>query len=282
MISILFGEFNKLIHRRKTWAVIIFFIALLVFDLLLVYFNSILHDFFSNMDAYGNILNYDYVTHPAMAAFLSADSEGQIAQYLVMLLLPGFVLFLYGDQCLIEVKAGYNNAIYTKLSKIKYFTAKLMTSFISVFAIMCICILSNLAISVLLFHGGQSFTSLEEIPIGNNGLLDFSLRHIAAPYLWYAIYALVFCFSSAFCCVYCTALAFIIKKKAVLYPVCFAIWFVLWMNPSGMSIGDSFLPFGAETGFYGFIVPIISLAIITVVCVSIGVISMKKRDVLNA
>lgn len=163
------------------------------------------------------------MAHPCMRAFLSGMSNSQISQMLLIWLLPVFLLIVYDDEYLIDKNNNCFHLILSRCDKKQVYFTRLTTSFFVGFILVLITVATNFILSVLLFHGGQSFFGLE-----SNAVIGKELQH---PYLFYIVKTLLFSLISGILSVFCQAISYIVKNLKFTYFICSFFWIIMILSP---------------------------------------------------
>lgn len=222
-------------------------------------------------------LKHDVVYYPAMAAFLSGNTQGHLTQTLLLWNLPLFLLILVGDNYIEERKKGFSGILITKIGKRKYIFGKLIEGFTVSSIVMFSVLIINFVLSFIFFKNGLEdkglHLSIDSTPI--NELFVFAMHH---KNLAYFLFLLVATFLSGLCGMVCTAVCLVFPEKIIAYPIAFLLWFLFVIRNSG-SLMDLFQPFTEYD--YDYLVPIfityVSVAVIIVLISYIVKVSSDEK-----
>lgn len=242
------SEIQKILRSNKIYIVLVFFVFIMSLDLFLVWKIDVLADYFKHPEAYDYIRPTGAdISHPAVAGFLSASSKGHIAQMLIKWLLPIFLLWAYSDSYINEKKYSYNILVLGRSSRKKTIINQILVAFISAFTTMLIALSINFIMSIILFHGGYFFHGMDS-PEMYNGLYWMDQFEFSHAYIAYLIHMLLFCVFAGICNILCLSISNIFHKYAIVYPVCFFLWVVVWVT--GFDISVLFQPLTGELKLY--------------------------------
>lgn len=192
-------------------------------DAFLVLLNSSSWEYILHSDSYSAALSPKQILHPAKAAFLSGSSRGHLMQIIITHLMPLFALLLGSDSTILERDHKYGNIMLTHISRKKYIKSKYISSFIIPFAIMLFATLLNLLAVIAIFHGGKSFSGLEQM-LEQGSPSCFFKYELSHPYTIYILYMLSSAFASGICGLICRSITLLAKKYSVSYFVSFFVW----------------------------------------------------------
>lgn len=258
----LISEVHRILVNRKSKFFIFLIFIIPCIDLLsncYTYF----YDFLIHPEAYGGEVPKENILHPSKASFLSGTSQGHVAQMLLIWVLPLYLLIIYSDFHIQEKKIGYSNILLTKLSRKQFLSTRFFLSFFLPFIIILISLVINFALSIIVFHGGQSFQGMESFSDTNQSLLTVSLNN---PYLVYIVYILIFSLIAGGCGIICTSLSFLFTKYKYVYSIAFFIWIIQIILPNSLTyLMQPFIEYGFDkiipaSSFFIFIVIVLFLS----------------------
>lgn len=251
------SELYRVVKNKKSVAFICILFAVPFIDLLTNVYASF-SDYWLHPEAYSGQLPKDNLLHPTVASFLSGSSQGHIAQMLLIWILPLYLLLIYSDFYILEKKIGYSNITYSKISRKELLKVRFLLSFSLPFAILFASLLLNFVLSLIIFHGGQSFLGLE-MYTDSHSLLSISLKH---PYITYIIYIVAFSFLAGGYGVMCSALSLLFPSYKYVYPMAFFIWIIQIMSPYSLTyIMQPFIEYGWKEIILAGIIFLIIIAI---------------------
>lgn len=221
------SEILKFINSKKSMIVFMFIIVVMLIENVFIYKDCCTF-FQSKSDFY----RYTDVT------FLCGHSRGHIAQIIIMWFLPIFMLLLYSDKTINEIKSNYYSTEMVKNNENKYIINKLLSSFVIGFMVMITALILNLLLSAILFSGGEKIC-VDIKPIdGHYVLLGWQNEH---PLLTNIIYDLICAFFSGIIMSMSTMMGFLIKDKKITYIASFIVWF--WLISTKLSVVQVLQPF---------------------------------------
>ncbi len=128
------SELYKMLKSKKS----IFFIVLMILIPFIDLISNILNvylDYWLNKEAYIDWFVPSMRLNPAMGSFLSGSSHGHISQMLLIWIMPIYLMIIYSDTYISEVKYGYNNIVFTKSDRRKIVRQRFVISFALGFAV---------------------------------------------------------------------------------------------------------------------------------------------------
>lgn len=178
--------------------------------------------------------------NPCFASFISAASIGNLPQILVTWIFPIYPLFLYSDSFALQKQCGYYNVLLTKADRKRVLFSRFATAFLVPFIIVLVVLFLNFGAANIIFKGGESFAGLEK-ELERSAAMNFETFSLLHPYIVYVACIFVFATVAGLYGVFCTAVAFVVPKYIIIYPVTFMVWFlILFMPYSVLSVMQIF------------------------------------------
>lgn len=264
-------ELCGVFKSRRQMIFIIIMIVLPIIDFILVYTHTTKWEYMMHPDAYLNPPPPEWLTHPALASFLSGSSRGHLTQMIYIWLMPLLILNIYSDGYISEYVRGYTNAILTRVKKRKYLMSKYLSSFIVPFCVVLVSLGINFALSLVMLHDGLSFQGLETLA-ERGGFFAFEINH---PNINYCLYILRASIMAGLCGVMCQSLAFIFRGYKSIYFISFVIWkFLISLRDSSITyVFQPFIEYGLDYSLRAFVI----FFVIVAVSVMAALITMRIR-----
>ena len=250
---------------KKTWMAAVALFLLPMADLV----RKILYTYapyWQYSEMYPDGLQPSNILHPSYAGFLAGGIPTHAFQQLWFWIIPIWCLLLYGDSCVREYRCGYDILLDTRASKRKVFWTKNLAGFIVGFSIAFVSVLVNYLLCVIIFHGGTSFSGMEQM-VGSeyvSAMFNFSLTH---PILTYCLYMLSFSVICGLACCMSVSICMLLRSYKLAYCVAFIIWYPQISMSSRGTIIEAIQPYSpADISFliHGVTVFLISVAVIVV------------------
>lgn len=215
-------------HNKRAWIVFGFLLFLVLSDLTKIYW--------MNFTAYGYVWKTDYknlasMMHPAKGAFLSAVTEGHINQMMYKWLLPIYLLLIYCDKTIEEIRSGYFSVMMLREGKKQFLKSKYKCAFVMGFMIVFLTLFINFILSIIMLHGGKDM-GMDISYFPTHPIFVFSLKY---PYIAYSIYIMIVSILGGGCAMICTGLSLVVKQYRYLYVISFLIWYIQIIAPKSLT-----------------------------------------------
>lgn len=247
------SELYKILNSKKSIFFIIWMMLIPLFDLLYIY---------KAYEIYAG-------RNPALTGFLATGSFQ--SRGLLILFMPIYLMLIYSDTYISEVRYGYNNIVFTKLSRKTIIKQRFIVSFALPFIISLVSLVLNFVIVHIIFRGG---TGMDCLYFECNSDYFLSLCY-SNPNITYILYMIVYCLISGGCGIICTGISFITANYKIAYPVVFFIWIIQIISP--YSIAFAMLPF-SECGLDDIIPPLVIFVIIVAAVATVSYTVKVKYD----
>lgn len=238
------SEIYRILKSRRGMSFVILMFIIPFIDLILNAFR-VFYDYITNPGVYRSGLSHSSILHPTYAAFLTGSSEGHIPQMLLIWILPLYLMIIYSDSYIQERKAGYNNILFSKVTREKLVSSRFAVSFLMPFIISFVSLTINFVLSNIIFHGGTDMMGAEYTLASD--LKPFLLFCYEHPNLIYCVYIFVYSIIAGGCGIMCTGLSFIAPNYKLAYPLAFFLWLVQTMSHYSLTYAmQPFIEYGPE------------------------------------
>lgn len=224
------SELMKFIYSKKSIGVFLSIIIIVLTENIVIF-----------RQAYINLSDKKMFNKFTDVTFLSAYSEGHIFQIILFWFLPIFMLLMYSDKVINEIKTAYVNTAIIKHNKKKYIYNKIKVGFLIGFCTIFIALTMNFILSFILFNGGE-YTRFSNKNIEELSSMSLRAWQILNPVITNYIYIVIVSFFSGICMIMTTLLSFVIGDKKIVYILSFFSWFIL-VTRSKNSLMFIFQPF---------------------------------------
>lgn len=269
--NVMQSELYRIWKNKRVLYTALFFLMISIIDLYLGWSDSFLNPIHRG----DNAINFDWVSHPAFASFLSGRSEGHIGQMLIAWLLPIYLLFVIGDSYIKEKKLGYSSFRQCRVSRKRMLKADLIVSFLIPFIIILIFLAINFLLAFIVFHGGTNFNDLQTY-IGTNGLSAIDTLQLLHPYTTYFIYMIMFAVVAGLYSMVCKSITWIVPQYAFVYPFSYFVWMLFVITP--YNLGPFVQPFTGELDIKRAVITAILYLSICSIVIGYGYIKRTRYD----
>lgn len=254
------SELYKIIKSKKS----IFFCILI---LLIPFIDLIQNIHEESPDTWIGSLPKCEISIPSSVCFLSGGSQGHISQMLLIWILPIYLLLIYSDSYIREIRSGYSAIIFSKQSRSKIVAAKMTVAFMVPFLVCLVSLILNFVLVQLIFKGGTDGNIFVETP--------FEKMCHYRPNITYLVYILVFCLIAGGCGVFCMGLSMLFPGKKFVYPIAFFVWIKQINASNSLTFAmQPFIEYGPE-----YIIPALQVFFsIVLVVFLLAFIKKVKRD----
>lgn len=260
------SELYKMLKSKKSIFFIVLMILIPFIDLLSNTLN-VYRDYWLNKEEYVHGIVSSMKLNPAMGSFLSGSSHGHISQMLLIWIMPIYLMIIYSDTYISEVKYGYNNIVFTKSDRRKIVRQRFVISFALGFAVSFVGLFLNYIISNIVFYGGTDMHGLEYAEY-ESGFIALCLGN---PNIAYLFYVIVYCLIAGGCGIICTGISFVIPNYKIAYPLVFFIWIVQIIAPFSLTYAmQPFIEYDLN-----YIIP--SVLIYAFIVAAVGVVSYNFK-----
>ena len=248
--------------RAKLFLSLIFLMPLA--DLAINIFN-IYGDYLLHKEAYVTGFAKSTILHPAYASYLSGSSIGHIPQMLLIWVLPIYLMIIYSDSYIREVREGYAPTVFSRMDRKRIIKDRFKLSFILPFVASFLSLLVNFLLSHIAFWGGSSMNGLE-MYIETQDFFAWSIQNANIAYIGYVV---VYSLIAGGCGVICTGISFLFPNNKIAYALVFFLWIVQIISPYSLTYAmQPFIEYGPEYFipalliFVGMVVGVYSIAYI--------------------
>lgn len=249
------SELFKIMKSKKS----IFFIILifLIPFIDLISNMGIYREYWTNKYAYPDGLASGMIMHPVVGSFLTGSGQGHISQMLLVWMMPIYLMIIYSDSYIREVRYGYNNIIFSKTDRKTIIRQKYILSFLVPFLISLVSLIVNFILAQIIFHGGTEnieYLSPESVKV-----------YLINPNITYLVYILIYSLVSGGCGILCSGISFLIPDNKIAYPSAFLLWTVQIISPYSLTyVVQPFIEYGLN-----YTVPAIVIFVAVVMCILI-------------
>lgn len=245
------SELMKFFRSKKSKIVAFLFIGIMILDNVIIF-----KDYIRLGLEKSEYLKYTHAT------FLAGASHGHLAQIIIFWFLPIFLLLLYSDKIINEIKSNEYIIEMVKKGKWKYVINKVSTGFVIGSAVMLVGLLLNLILSYILFKEGQ------------HGFISQYAHHPLRAWqndnalLANIIYIISTSFFSGIMMSITVLLALVIKEKKITYIISFIVWFYLTLRRkfSIIHLFQLYTEYGLDNQSVVFVESSLYFIIIAVIC----------------